>query len=106
MGKFFLIAIIALVLFVIIGRKVAKANEEKNKPILPPTEDIKFGMGCVAAGCGYYVPIFLRDSDGEYRRTDERHFHCKYAGRDLPNGCKCPFAVDHPDRLRKSEWDF
>ncbi len=73
-----------------------------SKPPTPPTYDvIMIGCNC---DCGYATPEFKESANGDYGGTNM--VYCAYQKRTVRRGSKCPYAVDYPDKLGKSDFDF
>lgn len=95
---FFIVTIAFVALLLIIGMEETKDN----KPVTPPSADVRI-IGC-QVDCGYFVPKFNGNYDFVKRNGRVVGF-CKYQNCDVCQGGPCKFAKDHPDKLVKGVFD-
>ena len=75
--------------------------EKRGKSVDPPTGDVVI-IGCNCE-CGYATLEFEENENGDYNSTNM--IYCDYQRKRVRKGSKCPYAKDHPDKLRKSLFD-
>lgn len=84
--------------------KYKEKQAEKYKVYSPPSEEVlSFGCHPIFVSCDYQQAA-IDEVDGDNIKFSKTELYCKYIGKCVKIGSKCPYAQAHPDKLSKSLW--